>query len=196
MQKYNKVAITLHWLIAAAIIGMFFMGWYMTDLPKKAPDQAAIDLFDWGIYTWQLGEPGSVRSFYFNLHKSLGITILALVAFRLYWRISHKPPAMLLSYKAWERKLATSTHHLFYTLMVLIPVSGIVMSIASKYGLKWFGIKLASGLDNDPLRENFVEIHEILGLVILALLALHILGALKHAVIDKDGTLKRMSFFK
>ena len=196
MNKYSKVAITLHWLIALAIIGMFFLGWYMTGLPKKAPDQAAVDLFDWGIYTWQLGEPGSIRSFYFGLHKSLGLTILALVLFRVYWRISHKPPALLASYKAWERKVATSTHHLFYALMVLIPLSGIVMAVASKYGLKWFGIKLIAGLDNNPLRESFVEVHEVLGWLMLALLALHVLGALKHAFIDKDGTLKRMSFFK
>lgn len=196
MTKYNKVAIALHWLIAIAIICMFFLGWYMTELPKKAPDQAAIDLFDWGVYTWQLGAPGSVRSFYFNLHKSIGITILALVAFRLFWRISHKPPALLSTYKAWERKLANGTHHAFYLLMVIMPLSGLVMAIASKYGVKWFGIKLIAGLDNNPLREVFVEVHEVLGWLILALLLLHVLGALKHSLIDKDGTLKRMSFFK
>lgn len=196
MSKYNKVAIALHWLIALAIISMFFLGWYMTELPKKAPDQSAIDLFDWGVYTWHLAEPTSVRSFYFNLHKSIGISILGLVAFRMYWRISHKPPALLTSYKTWERKVATSTHHLFYLLMFIIPLSGLVMAVASKYGVKWFGIKLIAGLDNNPLRETFLEVHKVLGWLILALLLLHVVGALKHAMIDKDGTLKRMSFFK
>ncbi len=196
MTKYNKVAILLHWLIAVAIIGMFFLGWFMTDLPKEGAKAMSYDLFNWGIYTWQLAEEASPRTFYYNLHKSIGFTLVFFVVFRLYWRISHKPPAILASYKAWERKLATGAHHSLYALMILLPLSGLIMTLASKYGLKWFGLKVFGGLDNTPLREAFAEVHEIIGVVILLILALHIAGALKHAIIDKDGTLKRMSFFK
>ena len=189
---YTKMAKVLHWLIAIGIFAMFALGWYMTDLPKEVPKQMAYDLFDWGIYTWQVSEEISPRSFYFNLHKSIGVTIFALILFRILWRISHKPPALLATYKAWERKLATGAHHTLYLLMVALPLSGIIMAVASKYGIKWFGLAFIGGLDNKPLREAFKEVHEIVGIVILVVVAVHILGALKHKFIDKDDTLKRM----
>ena len=189
---YTKMAKVLHWLIAIGIFAMFALGWYMTDLPKEAPKQMAYDLFDWGIYTWQVSEEISPRSFYFNLHKSIGVTIFALILFRILWRISHKPPALLATYKAWERKLATGAHHTLYLLMVALPLSGVIMAVASKYGIKWFGLEFIGGLDNKPLREAFKEVHEIVGIVILVVVSVHILGALKHKFIDKDDTLKRM----
>ena len=191
--RYTKTAVLLHWLIAICIFGMFALGWYMSDLPKEAPKQMAYDLFDWGIYTWQLGEEVSPRTFYFNLHKSLGVTIFALIIIRILWKVTHKPPAMLTSYKAWERKLATGTHHLLYLLMVALPLSGIIMATYSKYGIKWFGLDFIKGLDNTPMRELFKEMHEIIGVIILVVIIVHILGALKHKFIDKDETLKRMS---
>ncbi|PCI58478.1 MAG: cytochrome B [Methylophilaceae bacterium] len=190
--RYTKTAMFLHWLIALGIIGMFALGWFMSNLPKEAPKQIAYDLFDWGIYTWDLAKEASPRSFYFNFHKSIGITLLALITIRILWRVTHKPPAMLTSYKAWERKLSTAAHHLLYLLMIAIPVSGLIMAVSSKYGVKWFGIKMLAGLDNKPLRETFYSIHEIAGIVMLVVLALHIAGALKHKLIDKDDTMNRM----
>lgn len=191
--RYTKTAIILHGLIALGIFAMFALGWYMSGLPKDAPKQAAFDLFDLGIYTWQLAQEASPRTFYFNLHKSIGVTLLALIAFRVLWRITHRPPAMLSSYKAWERKLATATHHLLYLLMVAVPVSGLIMAINSKYGIKWFGLDFISGLDNNNLRELFQEVHEVLGFIFAAFIILHIAGALKHKFIDKDETMKRIS---
>lgn len=190
--RYTKTAKVLHWLIAIGVFGMFALGWYMSDLPKEAPKQMAYDLFDWGIYTWQVSEEISPRSFYFNLHKSIGVTIFALIIFRILWRVTHKPPALLATYKVWERKLATGAHHTLYLLMVVLPLSGIIMAIASKYGIKWFGLEFIGGLDNKPLREAFKEVHEIVGVVILSVIILHIIGALKHKFIDKDETLNRM----
>jgi cytochrome b561 len=190
--RYTKTAVFLHWLIAICIFGMFALGWYMSDLPKEAPKQMAYDLFELGIYTWQLSEEASPRTFYFNLHKSLGVTIFALIIIRILWRLTHKPPALLASYKAWERKLATGAHHLLYLLMVAMPLSGIIMATYSKYGIKWFGADFIKGLDNTPMRELFKEVHEIVGIIILLVIIVHILGALKHKLIDKDDTLKRM----
>lgn len=191
--RYTKTAVVLHWLIAIAIFGMFALGWYMSELPKEGPKQIAFDLFDLGIYTWQLSEEATLRTFYFNLHKSIGVTLLALVIFRLLWRITHKPPALLTSYTAFERKLATGAHHLLYLLMIVLPVSGLLMTLYSKYGLKWFGIDFLPGLDNKGLRDVFKESHEIIGVIILLVIAIHILGALKHKFIDKDTTMQRMS---
>lgn len=190
--SYTKTAKVLHWLIAIGIFGMFALGWFMSDLPKEAPKQIAYDLFNLGVYTWNLTEEISPRTFYFNLHKSIGVTIFALILIRILWRITHCPPALLSSYKAWERKLASSAHHLLYLLMVALPISGIIMATYSKYGIKWFGVPFIKGLDNNPMRELFEEVHEIIGLIILLVIFVHIIGALKHKFIDKDDTLKRM----
>ena len=190
--SYTKTAKVLHWLIAIGIFGMFALGWFMSDLPKEAPKQMAYDLFNLGVYTWNLSEEISPRTFYFNLHKSIGVTIFALILIRILWRITHRPPALLASYKAWESKLASGAHHLLYLLMVALPVSGVIMATYSKYGIKWFGIPFIKGLDNNPMRELFKEVHEIIGLIILLVIIVHIIGALKHKFIDNDDTLKRM----
>ncbi len=191
--RYTKVAVILHGLIALGIFALFALGWYMSEIPKDAAKQAAFDLFDLGIYTWPLTEEASPRTFYFNLHKSVGVTLLALVALRILWRITHQPPAPLASYKAWEKKLATGTHHVLYLLMVAMPVTGLIMALYSKYGLMWFGIELFDGLDNKDIRELFKEVHESVGVILLVAIILHVVGALKHKFIDKDDTMKRMS---
>ena len=190
--SYTKTAKVLHWLIAIGIFGMFALGWFMSELPKEAPKQIAYDLLNLGVYTWNLSEEISPRTFYFNLHKSIGVTIFALILIRILWRITHRPPALLASYKAWESKLASGAHHLLYLLMVALPLSGIIMATYSKYGIKWFGLELIKGLDNKEMRELFYEAHEIIGLIILLVIIVHIIGALKHKFIDKDDTLKRM----
>ena len=191
--RYTKTAIILHWLIAIFIALMFVLGWYMAELPKEAPKQMAYDLFDLGVFTWQLAEEASPRTFYFNLHKSLGLTVLALIVLRILWRITHTPPAALSSYKAIEKKVATATHHSLYLLMLAVPVTGLIMAINSKYGVKWFGIDVIAGLDNKPVRDFFECTHEFVGIVLLVLIGIHLLGALKHKFIDKYDTMSRMS---
>ena len=190
---YTKTAVILHWLIALGIFGMFALGWFMSDIPKEAPKQLSFDLFNWGIYPWQVPEEISPRSFYFNVHKSFGVTIFALILLRIVWRLMYTPPALLSSYKTIERKLANGTHRLLYLLMLVLPLSGVIMATYSKYGIKWFGMNFIKGLDNNPMRELYKSIHEIVGLILLAFVVIHILGALKHQLIDKDDTLKRMS---
>lgn len=191
--QYTKTAIILHWLIALIIFAMFALGWYMADLPKEAPKAMSFDLFDLGIYTWQLAEEASPRTFYFNLHKSIGVTLFLLVLFRILWRVTHRPPALLDSMTVVEKKIVTAGHHLLYLFMVAMPISGIVMAVNSKYGLKWFGLALVSGLDNLEIRECFEEVHEVLGIIFALLILVHILGALKHKFINKDETMNRMS---
>jgi cytochrome b561 len=78
--------------------------------------------------------------------------------------------------------------------MVLVPVSGVTMALYSKYGIKWFGITLAEGLGNETIRDFFKETHEVIGILLLVLLGLHILAVIKHTLVNKDGTLKRMTF--
>ena len=194
--KYTNVAIVLHWLIGIAILFMFVLGWFMTELPKETPKTTSFDIFNLGLITWAVEEEQSQRSFYFNLHKSVGLSLLMLIVLRMYWRFTHRPPAFLNSMKLWEKRLAKATHHSLYLLMFLIPLSGIIMSAGSKYGIKWFGIKVIPGFDDKAIRELFYEFHEIFGLLLLLILILHILGAVKHSIVGKDGTLRRMWFSK
>jgi len=194
--KYTNVAIVLHWLIGIAILFMFVLGWFMTELPKETPKTTSFDIFNLGLITWGVEEEQSQRSFYFNLHKSVGLSLLMLIVLRMYWRFTHRPPAFLNSMKLWEKRLAKATHHSLYLLMFLIPLSGIIMSAGSKYGIMWFGIKVIPGFDDKAIRELFYEFHEIFGLLLLLILILHILGAVKHSIVDKDGTLRRMWFSK
>ena len=196
--QYTKTAIVLHWLIGIAILAMFALGWYMADIPKDQPKAMSFDLFDLGVYTWNLATEVTPRTFYFNLHKSVGMTLLVLIAFRLFWRITHRPPALLDTLTATEKKIATGGHHLLYLLMFALPITGLMMAIYSKYeyGVKWFGISLMNGLDNKVIRDSFEEVHEVVGIIMLVVIGVHVLGALKHKFIDKDGTMDRMSLCK
>jgi len=194
--QYNNISIFLHWLIAVGIVFMFILGWFMDTVPKDAAKSSTFDLFNMGLYVWELSKEVSPRSFYFNLHKSVGISLFALIILRILWRLTHKPPALLDSMKTWEKKLATGAHYGLYFLMVATPLAGIIMSISSKYGIHWFGIKLVGGIDNKASRELFYEFHEVFGLLILLILFFHIAGAFKHALVDKDGTIRRIWFHK
>lgn len=192
-QRYNKVAIILHWVTGIIILLMFALGAWMHELPKDLPKAGTLDLFDWGIFTLTLSEPLSPRAFYFNLHKSIGVTLLALIVLRVYWRLTHLPPAFPATMQAWEKKIADFAHKLLYVLMVALPLSGVLMAINSKYGILWFGLPLAEGLDNPDLREMFKEAHEVIGMLLLLLIVLHIVAAIKHKVVDKDEIMARMS---
>jgi cytochrome b561 len=193
VQRYNKVSIILHWLIGIVLLCMFALGFWMSDLPKDLPKSATLDLFNLGVHTMTFAEPLSPRAFYFNLHKSIGVTLLVLIVFRLLWRLSHPAPELLPTMKAWEKKLSEVTHKVLYLLMLAMPISGLIMTLYSKYGVVWFGIPLMKGIDNPELRDVFKESHEVIGIIFLVLVILHILAAIKHKVIDKDDVMKRMS---
>jgi cytochrome b561 len=193
VQRYTKTAIVLHWLIGLLIIAMLALGLWMHELPKEAPKTATFDLFNWGLYTVTMPEPVSVRTFYFNLHKSIGITVMVLILLRIFWRLTHVAPAFPDTMKGWEKKLADLGHKALYLMMVVLPLSGFIMSIYSKWGILWFGMPLVKGLDNPALRDFFKEVHEISAWVIIVLIVLHVAAALKHKVIDKDDVMKRMS---
>src|SRR3989338_4624565 len=193
IQKYSKPAIILHWVTGLMILGMFGLGWYMADLPKEMPKTATMDLFDLGVYTMQFAEAITPRTFYFNLHKSLGVTVFLLLLLRIYIRVKQSPPPFPTSMKEWEKKLADIVHKGLYVLTMAVPLSGITMAIYSKYGIKWFGLSLVAGLDNPELRDIFKETHEVIGAILITLIVLHIVAAIKHKVIDKDNVMQRMS---
>lgn len=193
VQRYNKTTIILHWLIGLLLLAMLALGFWMSGLPKDLPEMAAVDLFELGIYTLQLSEPMSPRAFYFNLHKSIGSTLFLLILFRVFWRLRHAAPEFPASMPVWEKKLAAAVHHVLYLLMLALPVTGLLMTLYSKYGLLWFGIKVFEGLDMPQLRDAFKEAHEIIAISLLTLIVLHVLAAFKHKWLDKDTVMSRMT---
>lgn len=192
VQRYNKIAVILHGLVGLLLLGMFALGFWMHELPKELKVES-LDLFNLGIHTLNFQEPTSLRAFYFNLHKSIGVTVLALILFRVYWKLTHAAPEFPATMKAWEKKLANAVHKALYLLMLAMPVSGALMAVFSKYGIVWFGIPLVAGLDNTGMREMFKEAHEMIGAALLLLIVLHVVAAIKHKIVDKDDVMKRMS---
>ena len=176
--RYHIVAMALHWLIALLIVFEIGLGWRME------------------------GPPGAVTFAVYQLHKSIGITILLLTLARIGWRWTHRPPAPVAG-KAWEKALAAAVHIGFYALLLAIPLSGWLVVSASRTGIDTvlFGllpfphIPGVPGLE--PTSRAAVEdaaetAHHWLGWALYGLLALHVLGALKHHVVDRDQGLARI----
>ena len=168
---YTATAKLLHWLIALMIFGMLGFGFYMTGLDLSP---TKLELYSW--------------------HKWAGVTVFALVLVRLAWRIGHKPPALPAHMPAIERLAAHAGHHLLYVLMLAIPLSGWLMSSAKGFQTVWFGVLPLPDLlaKNPDLGDLLKEMHEALNWALFILVGLHIAGALKHHVIDRDSTLRRM----
>lgn len=170
-QRWGLGARTLHWLMALLIIGLGLVGLYMTDLPNSAQ---------------------KVRIY--ALHKSVGLTVLALLLLRLAWRLADRRPDEL-PMPHWQALAARAVHVLLYLLMLVLPLSGWLYNSASGYALQWFGLfnlpSLSGGADA-ALKATAHAVHEYgFYVLVLALLA-HAGAALKHHFVDRDDTLIRM----
>ncbi len=168
--RYTGPAIAAHWVIAALILVAFPLGVYMHDLPLS---------------------PNKLKLY--SYHKWIGITVLLLFVPRILWRLTHTPPKAL-PMPAWQHKIAEGTHHLLYLLMFLVPLSGWLMSSAKGFQVVYFGVLPLPDLvgKSEELGDLLKEVHEALNFGLLTLVGLHVAGALKHVIIDKDGTLRRM----
>jgi len=170
-ERYTRAAIVLHWLIAALVVAQFAFGWWMVGIPK---------------------DPPGMRAGAFNLHKSMGLTILALMLLRLGWRLAHRPPA-LPEMPRWQALLARTVHIGFYVLLVALPLTGYLGSAFSGYPVKFFGVTLpAWAPKNVAVKEWMSAAHLAIGWALALAFALHVAGAFKHAVLDRDGLLRRM----
>lgn len=177
--KYSAVAMILHWLIAFAVIFMLIWGRYMTGLPKGAFERLEA----------------------FQLHQSIGLTILMLTLLRIAWRLRHPVPPKPEGLRPWEQNLRKGTHIGFYVLLIIIPLSGWAVASTSSLGvpIEYFGqfewpfISPLTDIDNkQDVHEAFEGAHEYLGWGMIALLVLHLAGILKHTFILKDALWKRM----
>lgn len=167
---YDTISRYLHWTLALLIIGMISVGWYMMSIEHQ-PDSYV----------------------YFNLHKSIGLITGALVLLRIMWRIQHKPAPLPASIALWQTRVAYLTHLLLYICIVLMPLTGYLGASYGKHGVAFFGHPLPDWVTKNPkLSDQLFDIHGIVVWVLVALIALHVLAAFKHLLIDKDGVFQRM----
>ena len=173
MPRYNKLSMLLHWLIALLIFGAFPLGVYMHELPLS---------------------PQKLQ--YYSWHKWTGVTIFFLALIRIMWRIGHTPPPPV-TMPIWQRIASETVHRGLYVLLVIIPLSGWMMSSAKGFPTIWFGVLPLPDLigKNEPLGEVLAEVHETLNIGLLGLVVLHLAAALKHQFIEKDRLLSRMNPF-
>jgi cytochrome b561 len=176
--RYHGLSILLHWVLGAALIAVFALGAYMADLPFS-PQRLK-------LYSW---------------HKWAGVVILILSLLRLVWRLTHRPPALPASIAdampGWQRAAHHATHHGLYLLFFAVPLIGWAYSSAAGFPIVLFGLlPLPDFVPADKaLAELIKPWHELSAFALAGLALLHVAGALKHAVIDRDGLLQRMNPF-
>ena len=168
--RYSATAIALHWLLALAIVATFGLGLYMADLPFSL---TRLKLFNW--------------------HKWAGVSILALSALRLGWRLMRRPPPPPAG-PAWQRTAGHLVHALMYAAFFAVPLTGWAYSSAAGFPIVWFGVlPLPDFVPVDKaLAASLKEAHELAAWSLALLVGLHLAAVLKHQLIDRDGVLQRM----
>lgn len=169
-ERYGSVAQALHWVVVLLLIGQVAVGKIAHEMP---------DGFD--------------KLVLLARHKSVGITILALAALRLAWRLVDRPPAPP-PMPRWQFVASRATHWGLYALLFAMPLTGWMMSSASNYPVSWFGlVQLPDFVAPDrDLKHTMEEIHETLAKALIALALLHVAAALKHQFVNRDGLVWRM----
>lgn len=170
--RWGPVSQIFHWLIVLLILGLAIVGLSMGELPKTPK------------YFWV-----------YTAHKSVGITVLALVLARLAWRLYAGKPDPVAGTPTWQERIANVTHWLLYALILAMPISGWLYDSAS--GLRpfrWFGLFDVPKLSppDETLRNLAHEVHELGFWALVALVAVHAGAAFYHHYFQRDDTLLRM----
>lgn len=168
--RYGSVAQFLHWTVVALLAVQVTLGLVAHELPA-----------------------GFERLVMMSRHKSLGITILGIALLRLLWRFVDPPPPPP-PMPGWQVVAARLSHWGLYLLLFALPVTGWLMSSAANRPVSWWGlVQLPDFVAPDKvLKETFEEVHETLVKVLYVLVAVHVVAALKHQFIDRDGLIRRM----
>jgi cytochrome b561 len=169
--RYTLTASVLHWVVAALVIGMIGFGWWMQGIAKT---------------------PVGPRVNAYNLHKSIGMVVLLLMCGRVLWRATHPPPG-LPPMPLWQARAARGVHLLLYVCLFVQPLTGYLGSAYSGYPVKFFGVTLPAWAGADAaVKDAMSAIHLGNSWVLVAALLLHLAGTLKHALIDRDGSFRRI----
>ena len=170
LKAWGPVARAFHWGMVPLFVGIVAVGFYMTDLPL-----------------------GAAKLKIYGLHKSVGLTLLALAGLRLAWRLGERRPA-LPPMPVWQQRAAAGAHLLLYALMFAVPLSGWIYNSAAHFPLQWFRlVNLPAIVAPDPvLKVAAKEAHEVGAWLLIAVVVLHAAAALKHHFVDKDATLRLM----
>ncbi|KAF3996097.1 cytochrome b [Glaciimonas immobilis] len=170
--SYTTTAISMHWLVGLLIFAAFGIGWYMTGIHGLTPQK--LKLFSW--------------------HKWLGVTIFGLAVIRVAWRLLHPAPALPPGMPRWQQQAAHVVHQVLYVLIIVIPVTGYLYSAAAGVPVVYLGLfKMPMLIEkNDQLKTILAPTHVWLNYLMATIVVAHILAALKHQLIDRDGTLGRM----
>ncbi len=169
--RYGFLAKSFHWIIAFLILSLLPVGLYMGQM-----DFSPIKL---EVYA---------------LHKSFGLLVLFLGVARIVWRFVNPPPHSLDTHAPWEKALAHAAHFYLYVCIIGMPLSGWLMSSAGQFPIPFFGVHMPNIMPkNEFWAHQLNTIHEVLGYTLIFILGLHVAGALKHHVIDRDLTLARMT---
>jgi len=169
--SYGMVAQAFHWIVAALVLVQFPLGVYAADLPVSL-----------------------ARLQWLTRHKSLGLTILALVLFRLAWRALDRAPAQSQTMPRWQRAAAAANHWLIYVVLLSAALAGWLYASASGLSGSWFGLFAVPDLvpKDRAAAAVYHDWHVALVTLLGALLALHIGAALRHAFVQRDGVMHRM----
>jgi cytochrome b561 len=170
--RYGLVARGLHWTVAVLVIGLLWLGWYMVDV---------------GYY-------GRWYNASLQWHKGLGMLALLAGGLQAGWAAGTRAPVPLTTVAAWERLGARAVRLILLAMVVAIPLTGYIISTSAGDGISIFGwLEVPAVLpESEILRDLAVDLHYYLAYVTAALVLLHVLAALKHQLIDGDGTLRRM----
>lgn len=169
--RYSTVSLTLHWVTALLVLGQIV------------------------LITIAEEVSGPERGFWMMLHKSGGMTILILTLARIGWRIGNPAIPLPASLPQWQKLAARATHVLFYVLLLVLPLTGWLAGSAAGRGFEYYGLfdfpllPIGGGRD---FAKTLMEVHEALPKLLYVLLALHVAGALKHQILDRDNVLHRM----
>ncbi|ABI56753.1 cytochrome b [Alkalilimnicola ehrlichii MLHE-1] len=170
--RYGWVARLFHWLMALLLLALFATGWWATELSYYDPLYNTVP----------------------HWHRSLGVLAGLLICLRLAWLLVDRRPPHPPQQPAWERLAAGATHWLLYGLMIAVPVTGYLLSTADGRPVDVFGLfQVPALLPRSSGREEIAaDLHYYLAFGGAWLVLLHIAAALKHALIDRDGVLRRM----
>jgi len=171
--RYDRVAVLLHWLIGLALIGQITFGWLLDEFARGTPARGAA----------------------INLHKSFGLILAAFILLRLFWRLRHQPPAYPAAMAAAKQRAVRVGHALLYVCMIGLPLSGYLASNFSKHGINFLNlIPLPPwGPDDKGIYSLLNGTHDTLAFVFSALVIGHVALGLYHRFVARDGLFARMS---